>query len=95
MCASFYATCLLSCIPEETIKDGRRGDSERVEQGRESLVKWNLVTDASDGARPQQGRKGTSFMLCMSAWARVNARARAPHLCAQARVGKGQDMSAH
>lgn len=99
MCASFYATCLLSCIPEETIKDGRRGEREskrgRVEQGRESLVKWNLVTDASDGARPQQGRKGGSFMLCMSAWARVNAHARAPHLCAQARVGKGQDMSPH
>lgn len=28
----------------------------RVERGRESLVKWNLVTDASEGGAALQGR---------------------------------------
>lgn len=67
-------------------------------RGRESLVKWNLVTDASEGGAALQGRVEV-FILCVSvcaaARACVNTRARVLHLCVQARVGKGQDMSAH
>lgn len=79
----------------------KEGESKkgRVERGRESLVKWNLVTDASEGGAALKGRVEvlcvTVVCVCVSAWSRVNARARALHLCAQARAGKGQDMSVH
>lgn len=36
----------------------------RVELGRESLVKWNLVTDASEGGAALQG-EGEGLMLCV------------------------------
>lgn len=50
------------------------------------------------GARPC--REGWRFYVlrwrvCVCACSRVNARARVLHLCAQARAGKGQDMSVH
>lgn len=81
----------------------KEGESKkrRVERGRESLVKWNLVTDAIEGGAALQGRVEVLCVtvacvcVCVSAWSRVNARARVLHLCAQARAGKGQDMSVH
>lgn len=55
LCTLFHVTCLHSCIvsqrKQSTVKE-RESKKGRVERGRESLVKWNLVTDASEGARP-------------------------------------------
>lgn len=68
-------------------------------RGRESLVKWNLVTDASEGGAALQGRVEEVVCLCVRGRPRVLLRARGrvrvSHLCVQARAGKGQDMSAH
>lgn len=54
--------------------------------GRESLVKWNLVTDAMEGGAALQG--WVEAGCCVYVRARVfNARARHSHLCARARAG--------
>ena len=96
-----YLPPQLSAAPEEmnlTWKRGRASEKEKGRVGRESLVKWNLVTDATEGGAALQG--WVEVGCCVYVRAHVfDARARHSHLCARARAGwggrGGQDMSAH
>lgn len=60
------------CTPsgnDSNIKEGRKGQKKErgsMGRGRESLVKWNLVTDASWGARPCR-RGWRLYIVCMYA----------------------------
>lgn len=98
-CISIYRVCPAGNESSITAKEGGR---QKGREGRESLLKWNLVTDASEGGAALQGRVEVVryAFVCVEARACANACVRAcactrTALVCAARAGKGQDMSAH
>lgn len=87
-----------SNIKEGERKSKRKTERGRVERGRESLVKWNLVTDASEGGAALQGRLEVvcCVYVCLAVRVRVYQYVHVNvFVCVQACAGKGQDMGAH
>lgn len=54
--ASLAANAMCTRGNESNIKRGNGGERRRAGRGRESLVKWNLVTDAKEGGAALLGR---------------------------------------